>query len=53
MKKDNIPGHLGNGRLLDMDWADTEMVKKWKYRYVSIYGDEYKNPLKIWPARPA
>nr|RBQ92307.1 hypothetical protein FVER53263_21009 [Fusarium verticillioides] len=52
-KKDDVPGHPGNGRILDADWVDIEMIKKWKHRCISSHGATCENPLKVWPTRPA
>ncbi|CVL05332.1 related to tol protein [Fusarium mangiferae] len=53
VKKDDVPGHPGNGRVLDTDWADVETIKRWKHKYVASHGARCENPLKVWPTRPA
>ncbi|KAG4273222.1 hypothetical protein FPRO04_09828 [Fusarium proliferatum] len=53
VKKDDVPDHPGNGRVLDTDWADVETIKKWKHKCVSSHGAKCGNPLKVWPTRPA
>ncbi|RKL31592.1 hypothetical protein BFJ72_g10996 [Fusarium proliferatum] len=53
VKKDDVPDHPGNGRVLDTDWADVETIKKWKHKCVSSHGARCGNPLKVWPTRPA
>ncbi|KAF5643122.1 heterokaryon incompatibility protein [Fusarium sp. NRRL 52700] len=52
-KKNDVPGHPGNGRILDRDWADVETVKKWKNECISSHGVKCENPLKVWHTRPA
>ncbi|KAF5566809.1 heterokaryon incompatibility protein [Fusarium napiforme] len=52
-KKDDVPGHPGKGRILNADWVDIEMIKKWKYRCITSHGTKCENPLKVWPTRPA
>lgn len=53
LKNDSILNHPGIGRLLDFDWVDIDLVKKWKSQCLSLHGTKCENPLKIWPARPA
>ncbi|RGP58395.1 hypothetical protein FSPOR_11896 [Fusarium sporotrichioides] len=52
LNKDHIPGHPGKGRLLDVDWADTKALRKWKDKCIRFHGAKCENPLKVWPARP-
>ncbi|EXK38392.1 hypothetical protein FOMG_08790 [Fusarium oxysporum f. sp. melonis 26406] len=53
VKKDDVPEHPGNGRVLDTDWVDIGLVKKWKHRCISFHGVKCGNPLKVWPTCPA
>ncbi|KAH6879461.1 heterokaryon incompatibility protein-domain-containing protein [Thelonectria olida] len=53
VKKDTIPDHPGTGRVLDPDWADLDLLKKWKTECLSSHGAKCDNPMKIWPTRPA
>ncbi|KLP07154.1 Uncharacterized protein LW94_6429 [Fusarium fujikuroi] len=53
VKKDDVPDHPGNGRVLDTDWVDVETIKIWKHKCVSSHGARCGNPLKVWPTRPA
>ncbi|KAF5555927.1 hypothetical protein FPHYL_8111 [Fusarium phyllophilum] len=53
VRKDEVPGHPGNGRVLDANWADVETVKKWKHRCISSHGVKCDNPLKVWPTHLA
>ncbi|CZR41678.1 uncharacterized protein FPRO_11268 [Fusarium proliferatum ET1] len=48
-----MPGHPGNGRVLDTDWADAETITRWKHKCVSSHGARCENPIKVWPTRPA
>ncbi|KAF4331605.1 heterokaryon incompatibility [Fusarium beomiforme] len=49
----SVPNHPGTVRLLDPDWADLDILKKWKDACISSHGAVCHNPLKIWYARPA
>ncbi|KAH7143282.1 hypothetical protein DER46DRAFT_640226 [Fusarium sp. MPI-SDFR-AT-0072] len=53
VKKIGVPDYPGNGRVLDTDWADVGIVKKWKHRCISSHGVKCENPLKVWLTRPA
>ncbi|KAI9925558.1 hypothetical protein MW887_005939 [Aspergillus wentii] len=53
VKQDSDPGHVGTGRILDPDWADLDIVKRWKTQCLSSHGAKCHNPMKIWPTRPA
>uniref|UniRef100_A0A0D2Y9P3 Heterokaryon incompatibility domain-containing protein n=1 Tax=Fusarium oxysporum (strain Fo5176) TaxID=660025 RepID=A0A0D2Y9P3_FUSOF len=53
VKKIGVPDHPGNGRVLDTDWVDIGLVKKWKHGCISFHGVKCGNPLKVWPTRPA
>ncbi|KAH7223027.1 hypothetical protein BKA60DRAFT_668960 [Fusarium oxysporum] len=46
VKKDDVPQHPGNGRVLDTDWVDIGFIKKWKNRCISSHGVKCQNPLK-------
>lgn len=52
MKKEPIPHHPGNGRILNPDWIDLEMLRGWKNKCFGTYGAECANPMKVWPTRP-
>lgn len=52
-QKDSIPRHPGIGRIMDPDWVDIEIVKKWKYKCLTSHGSKCKNPMRICPTRPA
>ncbi|EWG53256.1 hypothetical protein FVEG_17081 [Fusarium verticillioides 7600] len=45
-KKDDVPRHPGNRRILDTDWTDVETSNKWKHRCITSYGTNCENPLK-------
>ena len=53
MKSDIIPGHPGSGRILDPDWIDIGLLKKWKQECIISHVPNCKNPMKIWSVRPA
>ncbi|KAI7760945.1 hypothetical protein LZL87_012098 [Fusarium oxysporum] len=53
VKKIGVPDYPGNGRVLDTDWADVGIVKKWKHRCIFSHGVKCENPLNVWLARPA
>ncbi|KAI1017623.1 hypothetical protein LB504_003908 [Fusarium proliferatum] len=53
VKKDSITDHPGNGRILDSDWADLDILNKWKHTCLSSHGAKCENPLRIWHTRPA
>ncbi|RFN46088.1 hypothetical protein FIE12Z_9689 [Fusarium flagelliforme] len=40
-------------RVLDPEWADLSVIKKWKNECLSSHGTSCSNPLRIWRARPA
>lgn len=44
---------LGIGRILDPDWADLDMLKKWIHDCSTRHGKSCDNPLKTWKVRPA
>ena len=52
-RQDAVPGHIGTGRVLDPDWVDLAMAKRWKAECLSHHGTTCQNPLKVWPTRPA
>ncbi|CAG7559388.1 unnamed protein product [Fusarium equiseti] len=43
----------GTVRVLDPEWADLSVIKKWKNECLSSHGTSCSNPLRIWRARPA
>ncbi|POR31388.1 Uncharacterized protein TPAR_08365 [Tolypocladium paradoxum] len=53
VKKDSAPAHPGTGRILDPDWVDLDILRKWKKECSSSHGAKCENPMKIWPIRPA
>jgi hypothetical protein len=53
VKKDLVPHHPGTGHILNPDWTDLGMAKKWKQQCLSTHSSTCKNPLKIWRTRPA
>lgn len=52
VKEDAVPHHPGTGRILNPDWVDVDMLKKWKQQCLSTHGAKCDNPIKIWPIRP-
>lgn len=48
-----VPQHPGTGRVLDKDWADLSLLKRWKDACLSLHGTKCENPLRIWHTRPA
>jgi len=53
VKRDSLPDHPGAGRVLDPDWADLDMLRRWKNLCLSSHGEKCANPMKILPVRPA
>ena len=53
VQNDSIPNSPGTARILDPDWVDLEILKKWKHECFVSHGLKCKNPMKSWPARPA
>ncbi|KAJ8065092.1 hypothetical protein OCU04_005805 [Sclerotinia nivalis] len=53
VKKESVPHHPGIGRILNPDWVEVGMLKRWKKQCLSTHGAECENPWKIWPKRPA
>ena len=53
IKKDNVPNHIGTGRILDPGWADIEIAKRWKAECLLSHGAKCHNPLKVWSTQPA
>ncbi|KAI1771684.1 heterokaryon incompatibility protein-domain-containing protein [Hypoxylon cercidicola] len=49
----SVPNHPGTGRILDPDWVDIELARKWKHQCLTVHGTICENPFKIWPTRPA
>lgn len=52
VQKTSVPGHPGTGRILSPDWADLDMIRRWKRECVLFHGTRCENPLKIWHTRP-
>jgi len=50
--RDSVSDHPGTGRILDPDWVDLNLVKKWMDKCLSSHGAKCENPMKIWPTRP-
>lgn len=53
VKKYDIPDHPGVGHLLDPEWADLTLAKRWKESCLSSHGAKCSNPRKTLLARPA
>lgn len=53
VKQNDVPSHIGKGRILDPDWADLDIVKRWKSACLSSHGTKCENPMKIPAIRPA
>ncbi|KAI0896574.1 heterokaryon incompatibility protein-domain-containing protein [Annulohypoxylon nitens] len=53
VNKTSVPNHPGNGRILNPDWADVDLLPRWKHECMTAHGTKCENPLKIWPTRPA
>ena len=53
VRRDGVPGHAGTGHVLDPDWVDLDVVKRWKARCLSSHGSSCENPMKLPPTRPA
>ncbi|KAI1087496.1 heterokaryon incompatibility protein-domain-containing protein [Rostrohypoxylon terebratum] len=53
VNRTSVSNHPGNGRILDPDWADVDLLPRWKHECVTAHGTKCGNPLKIWPTRPA
>ncbi|PHH80288.1 hypothetical protein CDD80_2129 [Ophiocordyceps camponoti-rufipedis] len=53
VRRENILGHPGTGRLLDPEWVDLDIIKEWKRMCLTDHGAKCHNPLKVWPVRPA
>ena len=51
--KDFIPEHPGLGRILNPDWVDISIAKRWKQECLTSHGLNCINPMKILPTRPA
>ncbi|KAK8091850.1 hypothetical protein PG997_002211 [Apiospora hydei] len=47
------PDHPGTTRVLDPDWADLDMLKRWKDECLSSHGVKCENPINVSPLRPA
>lgn len=50
--QENTPNHPGTGRVLDPDWVDLDILKKWKHECLSSH-KKCENPMKIPRTRPA
>lgn len=53
VKKQSIADHPGVGRLLDPEWIDPGLARRWKENCLSSHGARCSNPMKIPLARPA
>ena len=51
--RESVPGHPGTGRILNSDWVDVNIVNKWKHECLVSHDSKCRNPMKIWPTRPA
>lgn len=45
--------HPGTGRILDPDWVDLEILRRWKHDCLTLHGKTCHNPMKMWHVRPA
>lgn len=52
VNRETVPGHPGKGRILDPDWVDLDIVKKWKNECLSSH-TKCENPMKIPRITPA
>ncbi|TQW00137.1 heterokaryon incompatibility protein [Cordyceps javanica] len=50
--EDLVPSHPGTGRILNPQWADLEIVAKWKNACLATHGTACENPMKIENIRP-
>ena len=53
VKKRDVENHPGDGRVLDPDWVDLDLVTKWKQECLSSHGDKCENPMRIPTVIPA
>lgn len=53
VKKYHVPDHPGVGHVLDPEWADMALARRWKETCLSFHGAQCSNPRKTWLARPA
>ncbi|RGP71732.1 heterokaryon incompatibility [Fusarium longipes] len=53
IKDSSVPNHPGTVRVLDPDWADLDVLNRWKDACISSHGAICHNPLKVWHVRPA
>ncbi|KAF7945254.1 hypothetical protein EAE96_010032 [Botrytis aclada] len=53
VRKESVPYHPGIGRIVNPDWVELDMLKRWKIQCLSTHGAKCENPWKIWPKRPA
>ncbi|KAJ2990194.1 hypothetical protein NUW58_g3074 [Xylaria curta] len=51
--KASVSDHPGKGCILDPDWVDTDLLRKWKHICLGAHGERCDNSMKIWPTRPA
>ncbi len=51
--KPEVPDHPGNGRVLDRDWIDLNLIKQWRQDCLSLHGGRCDNPLRIPSVGPA
>ncbi|KAK5074382.1 hypothetical protein LTS08_005335 [Lithohypha guttulata] len=52
-EKPGLMEHPGTGRILDPEWADIEIVNKWKRQCLMSHGMECDNPMKLPSIKPA
>lgn len=52
VKRGQLSSHPGVGRILDQDWVDMKIAKRWKDECLTHHGNTCENPLKVWPTRP-
>ncbi|KAI1074212.1 heterokaryon incompatibility protein-domain-containing protein [Whalleya microplaca] len=50
--KVNVPGHGGQGRILDPKWIDLGILSRWRSRCMQLHGEKCDNPMGIDPVDP-
>lgn len=53
VKKEGVADHPGVGHVLDPEWVDLRLARRWKEDCLSSHSAQCSNPMKTWPARPA
>ncbi|KAK7937646.1 HET-domain-containing protein [Apiospora aurea] len=52
-RPDDKPDHPGTTRVLEPDWADLDMLKRWKDECLSSHGAKCESLIHVFPSRPA